>query len=62
MTRADSLRLTVLRHLERDTTRSRVTAAKVRGSPYYRSVAAALEPPLIRTSPTQHVVADVSAG
>lgn len=45
-----------------DTTRARMTSAKVRGSPYYRSVAAAMEPPLIRTLPTQHVVADVSAG
>jgi putative transposase len=61
-TKAESLRLTVLRHLERDKTRGRVTSAKVLGSFYYRSFAAALEPPLIRKSPPPDVVADVSAG
>ena len=61
-TKAESLRLTVLRHLERDKARGRVTSAKVLGSPYYRSVAAALEPPLIRKPPPPDVVADVSAG
>ena len=60
--KAESLRLTVLRHLERDKTRGRVTSAKVLDSPYYRTVVAALDRPLIRKSPPQHVVADVSAG
>ena len=59
-TKAESLRLTVLRHLERNKTRGRVTSAKVLGSPYYRAVAAALDPPLIRKSPPTAV--DVSAG
>ena len=62
LTKAESLRLTVLRHLERDKTRGRVTSAKVLDSPYYRAVVAALDRPLIRKSPPQHVVADVSAG
>jgi putative transposase len=62
LTKAESLRLTVHRHLERDTTRGRVTSARVFESPYYRSLAAAPDTPLIRTSPLPDVVADVSAG
>nr|WP_318272746.1 CBS domain-containing protein [Paracoccus saliphilus] len=61
-TKANSLCPTVLRHLERDTTRGRATSAKLRGSPDLKSVTAALEPLLITTSPTQHMVAEVSAG
>lgn len=61
-TKAESLRLTVLRHLEREKTRGRVNFAKVLDSPYYRTVVTALDRPLIRKSPLQHVVAAVSAG
>jgi putative transposase len=61
-TKAESLRLTVERHLERLTTGDRVISAKVLGSPYYRTTAAALGAPLIRKLRPQNVVADVSAG
>lgn len=62
LTKADSLRLTVHRHLERIKTRDRVIPAKVFGSPYYRDVAPALEDPLIRKQRPQDVVAAVSKG
>ncbi len=61
-TKAESLRLTVQRHLERDKTWGRVTSAKVLESPYYRTNAAALDVPLTRKLRPQDVVADVSAG
>ncbi len=61
LTKAESLHLTVSRHLERYATRGRVASAKVRTSPYHRLHCAALD-----LSPTQlrppDVVADVSAG
>lgn len=62
LTKAESLRLTVHRHLERLKTRDRVISAKVLGSPYYKGVAAALETPLIRKQSPQDVVAAVSKG
>jgi putative transposase len=61
-TKAETLRLTVHRHLERDTSRGRVTSARVFESPYYRTFAAAQDTPLINKSPLPDVVADVSAG
>ena len=51
LTKRDSLRLTVHRHLERDKTRGRVTSAAVRRSPYYRELLAAAETPLARVMP-----------
>ncbi|OZB20378.1 MAG: hypothetical protein B7X55_00560 [Rhodobacterales bacterium 34-62-10] len=62
LTKADSLRLTVHRHLERNKTRGRVTSAKVLHSPYYRTVTEASGTPLIRKFTTPDVVGDVSAG
>ena len=62
LTKAESLRLTVLRHLERIKTRDRVISARVLGSPYYRTVMAALDLPLTRKGQPQDVVADVSGG
>jgi len=62
LTKAESLRLTVERHLERLKTGDRVISAKVLGSPYYRDVAAALDAPLKRNIKPPDVVVDVSAG
>ena len=62
ITKAESLRLTVERHLERITTGDRVISAKVLGSPYYRTAAAALDTLLARKLRPPDVVADVSAG
>jgi len=61
-TKAESLRLTVMRHMERLATGDRVISAKVLESPYYRTTAAALDTPLTRKLRPQNVVADVSAG
>ncbi len=61
-TKAESLRLTVQRHLERLTTRDRVIPDTVLRRPYYRGLAAAANVLLTRTPPPQYVVADVSAG
>ena len=59
-TKAESLRLTVQRHLERITTGDRVISAKVLSSPYYRTAAAALD--FLLTHQPPDLVADVSAG
>lgn len=61
-TKAESLRLTVHRHLERNKTRGRVTSAKVLSSPYYRDVVAALDALPTQKLRPPDVVADVSAG
>jgi putative transposase len=51
-TKAESLRLTVKRHLERLTTGDRVISAKVLESPYYRTASVALDAPLTRKNQT----------
>jgi putative transposase len=51
-TKAESLRLTVKRHLERLATGDRVISAKVLESPYYRSASVALDILLIRKNQT----------
>ena len=61
ITKQESLRLTAQRHLERITTGDRVISAKVLGSPYYRTAAAALDVLMTRNSQPPHLVADVSA-
>lgn len=60
--KAESLRLTIQRHLERITTGDRVISAKVLSSPYYRTTAAALDTLLTRKIRPPDLVADVSAG
>jgi hypothetical protein len=62
ITKAESLRLTTERHLERITTGDQVISAKVFSSPYYRTAVAALDTSLTRNSQPPHLVADVSAG
>ncbi|KIN74573.1 zinc ribbon domain-containing protein [Sulfitobacter guttiformis] len=62
ITKAESLRLTVQRRLERVTTGDPVIFAKVLGSSYYRTAAAALDVLMARNSQPPHLVADVSAG
>lgn len=62
ITKQGSLRLTVQRHLECITTGDRVISAKVLGSPYYRTAAAALDVLMTRNSQPPHLVVDVSAG
>ena len=62
ITKAESLPLTVHRHLERITTRDRMISAKVLRSPYDRTAAAALDTFLTRNSQPPDLVADVSAG
>lgn len=62
LTKADSLRLTVHRHLERLTTPHWVIPAAVLRSPYYKDLAAAADVLLTEKPPPQDVVAGVSAG
>lgn len=61
LTKANSLRATVYRHLERMKTRDRVIPAKVRGNPYYGLHCATLDLSSARIR-SPDLVADVSAG
>ena len=61
LTKVKSLRMTMIRHLERIRTRDRVIPAAVLKSPYYKRLEAAADLLLTGKQPPRGVVADVSA-